>query len=193
MEMDAMPGELPFYSPITTPFGYYGPTWQANGKVNSSFNFSLWSFGRGKKAPPIEQLSHLLAAGDPKADLGGFSHEGTGVKIRNWEPLAGRQGQSQALALRVEPGTPYDTYYSYFYASDEKRWRLFGVGNRYNDGKPLKSLWVARFLAAPRRTDVHGTGVDRRTMRTRGCRMNTNGKWHPRSRKASSKSTKENE
>ena len=32
------------YSPMTTPFGYYGPTWQANGIVNSSMNFSLWSF-----------------------------------------------------------------------------------------------------------------------------------------------------
>lgn len=192
MEMDAMPGKLPFYSPITTPFGYYGPTWQANGKVNSSFNFSLWSFGRGKKAPPIEQLSHLLAAGDPKADLGGFSHEGTGVKIRNWEPLTGRQGQRQALALRVEPGTPYDTYYSYFYASDEKRWRLFGTGNRFNDGKPLKSLWVGSFVEVPGRASVQRTGIYPRTMRYRGWCMDTSGKWYPLNRMATGNVNKEN-
>jgi hypothetical protein len=192
MEMDAMPGELPFYSPITTPFGYYGPTWQANGKVNSSFNFSLWSFGRGKKAPPIEQLSHLLAAGDPKASLSGFSHEGTGVKIRNWDPLTGRQGQRQALALRVKPGTPYDTYYSYFYASDEKRWRLFGIGNRYNDGKPLKSLWVGSFVEVPGRAAVQRTGAYPRTMRYRGWCMDTSGKWHPLNRMATGNINKEN-
>ena len=192
MEMDAVPGELPFYSPITTPFGYYGPTWQANGEVNSSFNFSLWSFGRGKKAPPIDQLSHLLAAGDRKASLGGFSHEGTGVKIRNWEPLAGRQGQRQALALRVEPGTPYDTYYSYFYANDKKQWRLFGVGNRYNDGKPLKSLWVGSFVEVPGRASVQRTGIYPRTMRYRGWCMDTSGKWYPLNRMGTGNVNKEN-
>jgi len=191
MEMDAVPGELSFYSPITTPFGYYGPSWQANGKVNSSFNFSLWSFGRGKQAPPIEQLSHLLAAGDRKASLGGFSHEGTGVKIRNWEPLAGRQGQRQALALRVEPGTPYDTYYSYFYANDEKRWRLFGIGNRYNNGKPLKSLWVGSFVEVPGRASVQRTGAYPRTMRYRGWCMDTRGKWHPLNRMTTGNVNKE--
>jgi hypothetical protein len=184
MEMDAVPGELPFYSPITTPFGYYGPTWQANGEVNSGFNFSMWSFGRGKKAPPIEQLSHLLAAGNRKATLGGFSHEGTGVKIRNWEPLAGRQGQRQTLALRVEPGTPYDTYYSYFYANDEKRWRLFGIGNRYNNGKPLKSLWVGSFVEVPGRASIQRTGAYSRTMRYRGWCMDQSGKWYSLDRMA---------
>ena len=47
MEMDAVPGTLSFYCPITTPFGYYGPTWRPDGTVNTSFNFSLWSYGRG--------------------------------------------------------------------------------------------------------------------------------------------------
>ena len=86
MEMDAVPGELNFYSPMTTPFGYYGPTWLADGRVNASFNFSLWSYGRGKKEPPIEQLSHLIAIGNPTAKFSGFGHEGTGVKIRGWDP-----------------------------------------------------------------------------------------------------------
>ncbi|MAI34838.1 MAG: hypothetical protein CMM07_24625 [Rhodopirellula sp.] len=191
MEMDAVPGDLPFYSPITTPFGYYGPTWQANGKVNSGFNFSMWSFSRGKKAPPIEQLSHLLAAGNRNATLGGFSHEGTGVKIRNWEPLAGRQGQRQTLALRVEPGEPYDTYYSYFYANDEKRWRLFGIGNRYNNGKPLKSLWVGSFVEVPGRASVQRTGAYPRTMRYRGWCMDKSGKWFPLDRMANGNVNKE--
>ena len=47
MEMDAVPGELDFYAPITTPFGYYGPSWNADGTVKSGMNFSLWSYGRG--------------------------------------------------------------------------------------------------------------------------------------------------
>lgn len=177
MEMDAVPGDLGFYSPITTPFGYYGPTWQADGTVNTGFNFSLWSFGRGKPQPPVEQLSHLLAIGNRTASFGGFDHEGTGVKIRNWEPLAGRQGQKQVLALRVEPGPKYDTYFSYFYESDRQRWRLFGVGNKYNKGKPLKSLWVGSFVEVPGPPQVQRTGPYERTMRYRGWVMNAAGKW----------------
>ncbi|NOX98869.1 MAG: DUF3472 domain-containing protein [Verrucomicrobia bacterium] len=178
MEMDAVPGDLDFYCPITTPFGYYGPTWNADGTVNTGFNFSLWSFRRGENEPPIEQLSHLLAIGNRQAKFSGFDHEGTGVKIRDWEPLEDRQGQSQGLALRVEPGETYDTYYSYFYASDEKRWRLFGVGNKYNKGRPLKSLTVGSFVEVPGPPAVQRTGVWERRMRYRGWVMNDKGKWY---------------
>ncbi len=179
IEMDAKPGTLSFYSPITTPFGYYGPTWRADGTVNTGFNFSLWSFRRGKTAPPVAHLSHLLAVGNPKASFGGFDHEGTGVKIRNWEPLSGRQGQRQVLALRVEPGATYDTYYSYFYLADEQRWKLFGSGNKYNHGKPLKSLTVGSFVEVPGPPPVQRTGPYQRVMRYRGWIMDQKGKWHP--------------
>lgn len=178
MEMDAVPGELDFYSPITTPFGYYGPTWKADGTVNSGINFSLWSFSRGKPEPPVEQLSHLVAIGNPDATFGGFDHEGTGVKIRDWQPLEGRRGQRQALALRVEPGERYDTYHSYFFASDEKRWRLFGSGKKWNKGRPLENLWVGSFVEVPGPPPVQRTGLYERTMRYRGWVMDAGGKWH---------------
>lgn len=168
MEMDAVPGDLGFYAPITTPFGYYGPTWQADGTVNAGFNFSLWSYGRGQEEPPIEQLSHLLAIGHREATFGGFGHEGTGVKIRDWDPLTGHQGQQQVLALRVVPSETYDTYYSYFYLADKNEWRLFGVGNKYNKGKPLKSLWVGSFVEVPGPPHVQRTGLYPREMRYRG-------------------------
>ena len=168
MEMDAVPGDLGFYAPITTPFGYYGPTWQADGTVNAGFNFSLWSYGRGKKEPAMEQLSHLLAIGNRDATFGGFGHEGTGVKIRDWDPLTGHQGQRQVLALRVVPSETYDTYYSYYYVADENEWRLFGVGNKYNKGKPLKSLWVGSFVEVPGPPHVQRTGLYPREMRYRG-------------------------
>jgi hypothetical protein len=221
MELDAVPGDLGFYCPVTTPFGYYGPTWNADGTVNTSFNFSLWSFGRGKEAPPIEQLSHLIAIGNPEATFSGFSHEGTGVKIRNWEPLQGRQGQRQALALRVEPGDTYDTYFSYFYvaptinggvgikyfdadsaikegaarngrptvnggvgindsfATDENCWRLFGVGKKFNNGRPFGSLWVGSFVEVPGPPPRQRSGAYEREMRYRGWVVDPNGVPQP--------------
>ena len=177
MEMDALPGSLGFYSPITTPFGYYGPTWNADGTVGSGFYFSLWSYGRGQSPPPLEQHSHLLAIGNRQASFGSFGHEGTGVKVRDWEPLAGRQGQSQVIALRVEPGNPYDTYFSYFYATDQQRWRLFAVGNKYNGGKPLRSLWVGSFVEVPGPPHIQRTGPYERTMRYRGWVLDKEDRW----------------
>lgn len=177
MEMDAVPGELDFYAPLTSPFGYYGPTWKADGRVNTSFNFSLWSFGRGEPEPPVNELSHLIAIGNRDATFGHFDHEGTGVKIRDWEPLDGRQEQSQAFALRVEPGETHDTYFSYFYAADEKRWRLFGVGKKNHKGKSAESLWVGSFVEVPGPPPKQRTGPYERRMRYRGWVMDDRGKW----------------
>ena len=177
MEMDALPGTLPFYSPITTPFGYYGPTWLPDGRVNTGFNFSLWSYGRGKAEPPVEELSHLLAIGNRNATFGSFGHEGTGVKIRDWEPLKDAQGQSQVFALRVEPGEKYNTYYSYYFNARDQSWRLFGVGNQYNRGEPLDNLWVGSFVEVPGPPQVQRTGVYPRRMRYRGWLMDQSGEW----------------
>ena len=177
MEQDAQPGTLDFYSPLTTPFGYYGASWKADGRVNTSFNFSLWSFARGKDEPPIDQLSHLLAIGNGDAKFSGFRHEGTGVKVRGWQPLEGHQSQRQVFALRIEPGTPYSTYYSYYYLADEDRWQLYAVGNKFNDNRAPKSLWVGSFVEVPGAASRQRTGIYPRTMRYRGWIENTDGQW----------------
>jgi len=179
MEMDAKPGSLGFYAPLTTPFGYYGPTWTASGLVNTGFNFSLWSFSASQEEPPVEQLSHLIAIGDPDAKFSGFSHEGTGVKIRGWEPLEGRQGQRQTFAVRMEPGETYTTYITYFFDNDEKRWRLFGVGKTYNKRKSRQTLGIGSFVEVPGPAHVQRTGVYERRMRYRGWVVDEKGKLHP--------------
>ncbi len=179
-EMDAKPGDLNFYSPMTTPFGYYGPTWQANGVVNSGMNFSLWSFGRGQQEPPIEQLSHLIAIGNRQAKFSGFDHEGTGVKIRGWEPLKGRQGQKQAFALRVEPGDVYDTYFTYYFDHKEGKWHLFGVGNKIKKkNRRFTGLTVGSFVEVPGPPPSQRTGAYHRRMRYRGWFVDGKGKLHP--------------
>lgn len=177
MEMDAQPGTLGFYSPITTPFGYYGPTWLADGRVNTSFNFSLWSYGRGKDEPPVEQLSHLIGIGNREATFGRFGHEGTGVKVRDWEPLAGIQRQTQVFALRFEPGDQYNTYYSYYFDQSQCCWNLFGIGKQHRRAKPIDSLWVGSFVEVPGPPQVQRTGVYPRQMRYRGWVMDDDGNW----------------
>ena len=72
------------YSPITTPFGYYGTSFDRDRRVSGGFNFSMWAAGRGKNVLPLERMPHLLAAGSRQAEFSGFGHEGSGVKLRGW-------------------------------------------------------------------------------------------------------------
>lgn len=177
MEMDAAPGAVGFYSPMTTPFGYFGSSWTAEGRPKG-MNFSLWSYGRGKKEPPIEKLSHLLAIGNPKARFGGFGHEGTGVKPRGWNPFEKWKGQRCVYAVRLEPGQPYDTYYSYYFDESLCEWRLFAAGRkaakrrkRARAGKET-SLFVGSFVEVPGPPARQRTGHIVRRMRYRGFVLN---------------------
>jgi hypothetical protein len=179
MEMDAKPGDLGFYCPMTTPFGYYGPSWRADGTVGPGLNFSLWSYGRGRKEPPLAQLSHLLAVGHPKARFGGFGHEGTGVKVRNWKPFAGLHAQRLVLALRRQVGPVYDSYFAYFYSWKEKRWRFFAAGNKYRAGRKKPSFRLGSFVEVPGPPWVQRSGPYLRRMRYRGWVQDEKGDLHP--------------
>ncbi len=176
MEMDAAPGDARFYSPMTTPFGYFGPSWTAEG-IPTGMNFSMWSFGRGKEEPPIAQLSHLLAVGHPSARFDGFGHEGTGVKLRGWNPFEQWQGQSCVLALRMERGDPYDTYSGYLFDEVSLTWKMFCAGRKHtapNKGRRRTKLNANRTLRPGSFVEVPGppqrqrTGHIVRQMRYRG-------------------------
>lgn len=168
------------YSPITTPFGYYGTSFDADGRTSTSMNFSMWSYGRGQKEPPIEQLAHLIALGSPKATFGGFGHEGTGVKLRgDWRPLASKP-ELLTQALRVVPGDPYDTYYGYFLDPDTNQWKFFAAGRKWRktsrDAKKLNS--PGSFVEVPGPPNRQRSGDVRREVFIRGWVVDENGQWH---------------
>jgi hypothetical protein len=176
MEMDAAPGDARFYSPMTTPFGYFGPSWTAEG-IPTGMNFSMWSFGRGKEEPPLEKLSHLLAVGHPSARFDGFGHEGSGVKLRGWNPFEQWQGQGCVLALRVEAGDPYDTYSGYLFDEVSLTWKLFCAGRKHSADKQgrrrtkanaNRTLVPGSFVEVPGPPQRQRTGHIVREMRYRG-------------------------
>jgi hypothetical protein len=177
-ELDAAPGEQGFYCPITTPFGYFGCSWTAQGYPKGGINFSMWSFGRGKKSPPVHKLSHLIAIGHREARFDGFKHEGTGVKVRGWEPFKGRREQRQAFAIRLEPGSPYNCYFGYFYDSQREAWRLFAAGKKFNKKKNTRPMRLGSFVEVPGRAEKQRTGDLVRCMRYRGWLMDAKGEWH---------------
>lgn len=165
------------YSPITTPFGYYGTSFEADRRTAGSFNFSMWAAGAGKQVPPLEQMPHLLAAGSPQAEFSGFGHEGSGVKLREWIPMPDRP-ELCVQALRVETDGNYDTYSGYFWDHPTQQWKLYAVGRKWNGGKAKTNLAPGSFCEVPGPPHVQRSGDLVREVRRRGWHLDDNEKWH---------------
>lgn len=174
------------YSPITTRFGYFGGSFDGNGQASGGINFSMWAASqKAKTAPPLDQMPHLLATGNPTAKFSGFGHEGSGVKIRNWEPYS-HHPTSIIQALRVDTADGYDTYSGYLFDERTDRWVLYAVGRkpmksqgRGNTPEEATTLRPASFCEVPGPPQVERTGDQRRTMRRRGWFRSDDGDWHP--------------
>ena len=177
MEVRPIFGEKDFYSPITTPFGYFGSTFKAD-HTSGGINFSMWSFQRGAAEPPIAQLSHLLAVGSAQATFGHFDHEGTGVKLRDWNPYEGQKIASTVLALRIEPGKPYDTYTGWFLDQQTRQWRLYASGRKWSEKRSVENLLPGCFVEVPGPPHIQRTGHIMRAADFRGWCRDDKGKWH---------------
>ncbi|MEN3943020.1 DUF3472 domain-containing protein [Prosthecobacter sp. SYSU 5D2] len=177
MEVRPIFGEKDFYSPITTPFGYFGSTFNPD-QTSGGINFSMWSFKRGAAEPPIAQLSHLLAIGSPEATFGHFDHEGTGVKLRDWNPYEGQTIASTVLALRIEPGKPYDTYTGWFLDQKTRQWRLYASGRKWSENRSVENLLPGCFVEVPGPPHIQRTGHIMRAADFRGWCLDDQGTWH---------------
>ena len=175
------------FSPLTSPFGYYGAVISANGSSNG-VNFSFWSFGRGKLAPPIYKLSRLLAIGSRTGVFGEFTHEGTGVKIRNFNPWTTNKSKNYIVALKFKV-EDYDgihkdgrliTYYSYYWDELYEEWKLFGIGQHFRlNHQIINNLLLKGFVEVPGPPEVQRTNHRNRTIVYKGYVCDLNGKWKP--------------
>lgn len=166
------------YQPITTPFGYYGSTWDPNSQKFGVLNFSLWSPFDGATPPPTEQFSHLIAVGEG-LEISGFNHEGTGVKPKGSNPYDKMVGfNTQVLAVKKIPGNPYDMYYSYYLDMNTRKWKLFGCGKTYNV-KPLTYLTTGAFIEQPGPAENERSGHAQRQVNFSGWLLTEDDKWLP--------------
>lgn len=166
------------YSPITTPFGYFGTSFTADRRSNGQFNFSMWAAGARGKVPPLDQMPHLLAAGSPEAEFSGFGHEGSGVKLRGWTPMPDKP-EVCVQALRVESGGKYDTYHGYHWDHPSRRWKLYAVGRKWNGGRAKANLLPGSFCEIPGPPHVQRSGDQVREVRRRGWCCDAGNTWHP--------------
>ena len=169
------------YSPISTQFGYFGGSFDDDGTARGNLNFSIWAASRkDNQAPPVDRMPCLLATGNRSAILGGFGHEGTGVKIRNWDPIDG-QSRSIIQALRVESHDQRDFYWGYFWDSTAEKWVLFAKASvprkTRRNAITHSGLRASSFCEIPGPPDRERTGDIRRVIRRRGWFLDTNRQW----------------
>ena len=169
------------YSPMTTRFGYFGASFDADGRAAGNVNFSMWAANRNaKSSPPISQMPHLLATGNPDAEFSGFGHEGSGVKIRNWQPYL-HHPKSVIQALRLDAGSQWNTYSGYLFDQRTERWVLFATGRKPVDQtkrSKIEFLRPASFCEIPGPPAQQRTGDQRRTVRRRGWFLGNDKRWH---------------
>jgi hypothetical protein len=169
--------KVPSYSPVTTPFGYFGTSFNADGTSSGTANFSLWSFSAGKPKPQ-EQWSHMLAAGSSEAEFGSFGHEGSGVKLRgDWKPF-GNNTREVTLALRGEVSGPWIHWFGYFLDPTTKRFRLYAAAANWNGNKAMPSLNPGAFVEQPGPPDRERSGDMVRDIHRRGWMLDAAKKWH---------------
>ena len=169
------------YSPMTTAFGYFGATFGEDGRAAGGVNFSMWALSQKAakgKMPSLTEMPHLLATGNPEAEFGGFGHEGSGVKIRNWTPYAHRP-KSVIQALRVEKNGMYDTYYGYLFDERKRRWVLYAVGNKVPKKRAGGAVRATSFCEVPGPPQVERTGDMERIMERRGWFVDARGGVYP--------------
>lgn len=167
------------YSPMTTPFGYFGTTFGGRKKPRG-FNFSMWAAkARDNHAPPLPTMPHIIATGNPDADFSGFGHEGSGVKLRGWDCLDWNP-QSVVQALRVDPNGGKPIYYGYFFDAPRDRWVLYAAGIKPSRNGRTKPDFdsVGSFCEIPGPPHVQRTGDVVRTIARRGWLFGTDKKWH---------------
>jgi hypothetical protein len=116
--------------------------------------------------------------GSSKASFGVFGHEGTGVKLRDWNPYDGLRVASGALALRLDPGKPYDTYTAYFYDQTAAIWRLFASGRKWSELKGVQHMLPGCFVEVPGPPHLERSGHIPRTADFRGWCRDAKGIWH---------------
>ncbi len=163
------------YSPVTTPFGYYGTSFDDQRRSNGSFNFSMW--GKEGAASDLKTMPHLLGLGSPDGIFSGFGHEGSGVKPRGWDPMPDHP-EVVVQALRVEAGAEYNTFYGYYFDHPTGAWKFYAAGNQWHGGKPNEHLRLGSFCEVPGPPQNQRTGDVYREVRRRGWAWE-DGSWSP--------------
>ena len=170
------------FSPLTTPFGYFGIVFENGGRIRpgAKFAFSMWIPTHDPtKAPPIASMPRLIGTDLPEAQYSTFGGEGSGVKFEN--AAAYKNGADRAIqALRMETTGDLRTFFGYFYDEQEHHWKLFASAQRLkkraNNGPLLAE--IGSFCEIPGPANVERSGDMVRESKRRGWFYGSDRQWY---------------
>lgn len=178
VEQEVLTVDVNVYSPVTTPFGYSGVSWDAGSRQFGVLNFSLWR----DNVPDHTKWSHLIAVG-PGYSFGAFDHEGAGVKPRGPSPYSGYKISRTAIAVTKHHGVPYTRYEThYLNPATGEDWLLYGIANDYTGQTNKSYLSVGGFIEITGNAVGTRTGHRPRRLRYRSWGIRENGNIVPMDR-----------
>jgi len=171
------------FSPINTPFGYYGPVMDAEGK-STGVNFSLWSYNAGAPIPPRHKLSRILAIGDKNATFAEFFHEGTGVKVGSFNLWSTNTSKTYIFAFKYSKEIKYQTsegciysFYGYYWDESVNEWKFYAMGQKFYTNT-INSLSFSSFVEIPGPSNKERSNHVKRTVLYKGYARDTvSNKW----------------
>jgi hypothetical protein len=159
------------FSPITTNFGYYGPIFKPDNKA-LEMNMSFW----GDQEGPVNKQSHLLGIGSSQGVFGRWSHEGTGVKVRDWKNFDSNTSGTYTIGMRYSDDGLFRTFYGYFWNEGTEEWQLYSIGRVLIKSK-LTSLKTKAFIEVVGGAEQERSGQKIRKINYRGWVRNSQGIW----------------
>jgi hypothetical protein len=182
------PGKV--FAAMRTPFGYVGLLFDPDGRVTmpEGLNFSMWSQDRGAPDPPVHHMPHFLCIDNGKAKFGRFSHEGSGVKVRNgrWGTWSGNVCRTYTIALTMEEELDHVFADGRLYGFTVSVWdeaaeqfKRFAFGRHFSKKRLRNGLPLSGFLevAGPPHRNRSGDAVRRVTV-TGVAQDAATGAWH---------------
>jgi hypothetical protein len=174
----AHPESFNVYCPFMAPFGYTGTGNGPNGP--SGKNFSLWTKKQGQSDPPRYQWSRLLGIGNEFAEFSMFTHEGTGVKPRKFNPWETNTSNNTVCGLHMvtEPsfGGFLTTFYDYYWDESVNEWKIFAIGQKWDENPPL--MRNNCFIEVLGGGDKQRSSNNKRKIYYVVHTQTTDGKWH---------------
>ena len=172
---------LSCFCPINTPFGYYGPVMDAQGK-SESVNFSLWSYSAGAPVPPCHKLSRILAIGNKNATFAEFFHEGTGVKVGSFDLWSTNTSNTYIFAVKYNKEIEYQTsegciysFYGYYWDEGVDEWKFYAMGQKFYTNT-INSLGFSSFVEVPGPPNRERSNHVKRTVLYKGYAKDTSTK-----------------
>lgn len=136
---------LGHFSPCTTEFGYFGPGFDLEGRVDN-VNMAIWSSGENKPLLPLNLRSHILGIGSSKGEFETWNtKEGTGAKVRKWPIFEDNVSRKYVIGLRYTNDGDFTTFYGYFWNEITNNWQLYCVGRKFKD-EPVTDLKTKAFI-----------------------------------------------